>query len=127
MRLAIISDIHGNLEAFRAVMADIDQNRVDGLACLGDNIGYGPDSEEVVKLICERDIPCVMGNHELAILDPTSLDWMNPAAQRSLRITQEHLSQETLNYICNLKPSMIFLGFDFRKYTISRKRRPGAA
>ena len=110
MRLAIISDIHGNIEAFRAVIADIDQNRVDGLACLGDNIGYGPESEEVVRLICERDIPCVMGNHELAIVDRTYLDWMNPAAQRSLLITHEHLSQDTLSYICNLRPSMIFHG-----------------
>ncbi len=110
MRLAIISDIHGNLEAFREVLSDIDQNRVDGLACLGDNIGYGPESEEVVKLICERDIPCVMGNHELAIVDPTYLDWMNPAAQRSLVITQEYLSQDTLSYIYNLRRSMIFHG-----------------
>ena len=69
MRIAVISDIHGNLEAFKEVLADIDRSRVDGLACLGDNIGYGPEPEQVINLLRERDIPCVMGNHELAVIE----------------------------------------------------------
>ena len=110
MRLAIISDVHGNLEALRQVLSDIDQLQVDGLACLGDNIGYGAESEAVVKLIRRRHIPCVMGNHELAFVDPSYLYWMNPIARRSLILTEELISQDTVDYIHRLKPSMIFHG-----------------
>ncbi|HID29812.1 MAG TPA: metallophosphoesterase [Desulfobacterales bacterium] len=110
MRLAIISDVHGNLEALKQVLSDIDQLQVDGLACLGDNIGYGADSEEVVKLIRQRQIPCVMGNHELAVMDPSCLYRMNPVARRSLILTEELVSQDTLNYIRRLKASIVFHG-----------------
>ena len=108
MRLAIISDIHGNLEAFKEVLADIDRSQVDGIASLGDNVGYGPDSEEVVHLIRERNIPSVMGNHELAVSDNKYLDWMNPSARASLVRTKQLLSSETIDYIDTLKPSITF-------------------
>lgn len=108
MRLAIISDIHGNLEAFRQVLADIDKSQVDAITSLGDNVGYGPDPEEVVHLVRERNIPSVMGNHELAVDDPSYLDWMNPSARKSLVLTKQLLSPQTLNYIHGLRPSMIF-------------------
>ena len=65
MRIAVVSDIHGNLVALRQVLEDIDQSGVDSAVCLGDNIGYGPEPEGVVNLIRKRNIPCVMGNHEL--------------------------------------------------------------
>lgn len=110
MRLAIISDVHGNLEALEQVLSDIDQLQVDGLACLGDNIGYGADSEEVVKLIRQRQIPCVMGNHELAVMDPSCLYRMNPVARRSLILTEERISRDTLDYIHRLKGSIVFHG-----------------
>jgi hypothetical protein len=57
MRLGIISYIHGNLEALKQVLADIDQSELNGVVCLGDNIGYGPEPEEVVRLIRKRNIP----------------------------------------------------------------------
>lgn len=108
MRWAIISDIHGNLEAFRQVLADIDRSRVDGIACMGDNIGYGPEPEEVVNVVRNRNIPCVMGNHELAVVDPESLKWMNSTARRSILLTLDLISPETVEYIRNMKPSMGF-------------------
>ncbi len=108
MRLAIISDIHGNLEAFSQVLADVDRAEVDGIASLGDNIGYGPDPEEVVHLIRERNIPSVMGNHELAVVDTTCLDCMNPSARQSLVLTKQLLSPGTVDYIDTLTHSMTF-------------------
>lgn len=110
MRLGIISDIHGNLEALRQVLADIDQSELDGVACLGDNIGYGPEPDEVVKLIRKRNIPSVMGNHELVIVDPKYLGEMNLTARRSSALTLDLLSPDTIDYIYGLKPSMIFHG-----------------
>jgi predicted phosphodiesterase len=108
MKIAVVSDIHGNLEAFRQVLADIDQSGVDSVVCLGDNIGYGPEPEGVVNLIRKRNIPCVMGNHELAILQPRYLDWMNPTARRSLLVTQKLISQDTLDHMKGLKTSLSF-------------------
>ena len=108
MRLAILSDIHGNLEAFKEVLANIDRSDVDGIASLGDNVGYGPEPEDVVQLVRERNIPSVMGNHELAVVDTRYLDWMNPSARASLVLTKQLLSQETIVYIEGLRPSMTF-------------------
>lgn len=108
MRIAVVSDIHGNLEALKQVLADIDQSRVDSVVCLGDNIGYGPEPEEVVNLLRKRNIPSVMGNHELAIVEPMYVDLMNPTARRSLLLTQKFISQDTLEYIKSLKTSLVF-------------------
>ena len=110
MRLAIISDVHGNLEALKEVLADIDQSQVDSVVCLGDNIGYGPEPEGVVRLVRERYIPCIMGNHELAVVEPKYLDWMNPIARRSLILTRDLISQDTLDYIHGLRFSMSCAG-----------------
>ena len=51
MRTAVISDIHGNLEAFQTVLADMDERKVDRIICLGDVLGYGPNPVECVDLI----------------------------------------------------------------------------
>ncbi|MCK8602090.1 metallophosphoesterase family protein [Desulfoferrobacter suflitae] len=107
MRLAIISDIHGNLEAFTEVLRDIDASGIDEIFCLGDNVGYGPDPEHVVGIMRERAIPCVMGNHELGIVDPLSLDWFNPVARRSLVLTGRLISAETLEYMRGLNTFMV--------------------
>jgi predicted phosphodiesterase len=107
MRLAIISDIHGNLEAFREVLKDIDGSHIEQVLCLGDNIGYGPDPEAVIELIREREIPCVMGNHELGIVDPLYLDWFNPVARKSLLITGALISSNNLDYLRGLNASMV--------------------
>lgn len=107
MRIAVLSDIHGNLEALEQVLADLDRQRSDSVICLGDNVGYGPDPEEVVKLIRGRRIPCVMGNHELGVIDAESLAWFNPSARKSLLITRELLSSQSLDYIRDLKPCLV--------------------
>lgn len=68
-KIAIISDIHANLEAIQAVMAHIDsQKDVDKIYCLGDVCGYGPDPEGVVDIITDRCEWTLMGNHDHALL-----------------------------------------------------------
>ena len=76
MRIAIISDIHGNLDAFEQVLADIDHSGIDEIISLGDNIGYGPEPDEVVELIQARQIDSVIGNHELAVNHPKYMSWL---------------------------------------------------
>ena len=70
MRIAFISDIHGNLTALQAVLADIQERSVDQIVCLGDTITMGPQPAEVLKLLRELKCVCVKGNHEAATLDP---------------------------------------------------------
>ena len=103
MRLAVISDIHGNLEALHRVFADIEASRADRIICLGDMIGYGPDPEAVVEAIREHDIPSLMGNHELAVLKPETLEGFNPLARLSLEKTIKRLSSGTIRYIRGLE------------------------
>jgi predicted phosphodiesterase len=73
VRIAILSDIHGNLEAFKAVLSDMETSQVDEVMCLGDSIGYGPDPVEVLNLLREKNILSVMGNHEMAVSDPEDI------------------------------------------------------
>jgi len=109
MRIAVISDIHGNATAFEAVWADIEkQEGIEGVYCLGDNIGYGPEPEKVIAMVREHGIPAVLGNHELAVKQPESLSWFNPNARRSLEKTMTMLSREAKDYIAELPTCISF-------------------
>jgi|WetSurMetagenome_2_1015567.scaffolds.fasta_scaffold06409_4 predicted phosphodiesterase len=105
MRIAIVSDIHSNLAAFQEVLADIDRSQADRIVSLGDNIGYGPEPEEVLRLIRTRGIHSIMGNHELGIADPSCLSWFNNSARRSLEINRRLLSSVSIEYINTLAPA----------------------
>ncbi|MBC7782601.1 MAG: metallophosphoesterase family protein [Burkholderiales bacterium] len=65
---AIISDIHGNLEALTTVLADIEQRGIDNILCLGDIVGYGPNPSECLDLIATKSRASLMGNHDFAVL-----------------------------------------------------------
>ena len=64
MKTAIISDIHGNYEALKAVLAEIDRLGVEHIYCAGDVVGYYSQVNECCSALRERNIPCVMGNHD---------------------------------------------------------------
>ena len=108
LKIAIISDIHSNFEAFSNVLADIESIGVDSVVCLGDCIGYGPDPEAVIAEIRRRHIPTIMGNHEQAVCHPHHLAWFNPLAQASLRKTLTLLSSASMEFIERL-PSRLVL------------------
>ncbi|MDX9786621.1 MAG: metallophosphoesterase family protein [Desulfobacterales bacterium] len=113
MRIGVISDVHGNLEALHAVLADIARSEVNAIICLGDMIGYGPDSDKVVRTIQALGISTIMGNHELGAIDASQLKWFNPAARESLKQAIKMLSAESLSFISGLKPVMLDFGFRF--------------
>jgi len=110
MRIAIVSDIHSNLAAFEEVLADIDRVKADRIVSLGDNIGYGPDPEEVLQLVRQRNILSIMGNHELGLVDPSFLSWFNYSARRSLEINSELLSPLSLTSLRTLEATLILHG-----------------
>jgi predicted phosphodiesterase len=111
MKIAIFSDIHGNMDAFQEVLSDISKSNVDAVFGLGDNIGYGPEPEEVMRILKEETIPSVLGNHEIACINCSMLKWFNPTASESLKKTIQMLSQDSLKFISGLKKSMVSQGF----------------
>ncbi len=90
--LAIISDIHSNIEALRAVMADIDRRNVERIICLGDVIGYGPNPREAVDLVLQRCSVTLMGNHDFAVMfEPNKF---NIGAEAACYWTRQALEDE---------------------------------
>lgn len=89
---ALISDIHGNLEALSAVIEDINQHNVEDVICLGDIVGYGPNPCECVDLIMECDV-VILGNHDQgALFDP---EGFNAGAERAIFWTRAQLEGAT--------------------------------
>ena len=113
MRIAVLSDVHGNLDALLAVFKDLDHAGIHTVFCLGDMIGYGPDPDAVVLAVRDRKIQTVMGNHELGIVDPAHIKWFNPPARESLKITAGMLSEASLAFITSLAPSLVAVNCRF--------------
>lgn len=92
MPTAIISDIHGNLEALTRVLTDIDQRGITKIVCLGDIVGYGPNPCQCVDVIMQRCQWTLMGNHDFAILfEPTNF---NASAEASAWWSRQQLRFE---------------------------------
>jgi diadenosine tetraphosphatase ApaH/serine/threonine PP2A family protein phosphatase len=108
MQIAVLSDIHGNLEAFRSVLADIEHRRppVEEIISLGDALGYGPEPEACINLLREGGILSIQGNHELGVVQPKYRRWFNPQSRQALDRTHELISTETMAYIRELPPSL---------------------
>lgn len=97
MRIGIVSDIHGNLEAFEAVLRAMGQ--VDQLWCLGDVVGYGPNPAECLERLREHPHLCVMGNHDAAVIGRLDLGWFNLAARKALEWTSSQLGPSAMAYL----------------------------
>ena len=102
MLLAILSDIHGNYQALQAVLTDIDNHDVDQIYTLGDNVGYGPQPEEAVKALMQRQAKSILGNHEFALKSESYFRRLNFVVQHSLELTKDLMSLETIAFSCSL-------------------------
>jgi predicted phosphodiesterase len=105
MRLAILSDIHSNLPAFEAVLASVEAASVDEAWCLGDVVGYGAHPDECTRLVRESCSLCLVGNHDLAVLDELDISSFSPAASAAVRWTQREAGDETLEFLRTLEPA----------------------
>ena len=100
MKRALISDIHSNLEAFEAVLADIRSQGITEIFCLGDIIGYGPNPRECIDLVMKCQM-CLLGNHDQgALFDP---EGFNTGAERAIFWTREQLENPRGNPADNAK------------------------
>lgn len=98
MRVLVLSDIHANLTALDAVLADA--GAVDAAWCLGDIVGYGPDPNEVVERM--RQLPnltCLLGNHDVAVLGQMDYAVFNTEARRSLLWQKKALTPENAAFL----------------------------
>ncbi|MFO0972507.1 MAG: metallophosphoesterase family protein [Phycisphaerae bacterium] len=92
VKFAIISDIHSNLEALQAVLADIDLRRVEKIVCLGDVVGYGASPGPCLDLVMQRTVVSLCGNHDHAVFyEPTNF---NAAAERACYWTRQALEED---------------------------------
>ena len=102
MRFAILSDIHANVAALAAVLADIDRRGVDDIVHLGDLVGYNSFPRETVALVQARGIRGVHGNHDLMVCGALSVEHCGPLARRAIEWTREALSPAELAYLAAL-------------------------
>lgn len=107
-KIAFISDIHSNLEALNAVLANIAANGADMTICLGDIVGYGPDPQACVDIIRKNDIQTVMGNHDeyvTLLMDPR-VDRLRAEVKASIEWTQSRLDMDSLMWLSKLPLKM---------------------
>ena len=99
MRIAVLSDIHGNLPALQACLKKLDRMPHDRVISLGDHVGYGPYPDEVITILRERKIPSVLGNHDAGAAGRITLDMFREPNRSLLAQTRETLSPENRKYL----------------------------
>ncbi|MDD5746756.1 MAG: metallophosphoesterase family protein [Candidatus Omnitrophica bacterium] len=102
MRYGIFSDIHGNLEAFQAVLAAGRLDSIDKFFCLGDIVGYGADPRQCIAMVRELNAITVAGNHDWAVADKFDLRYFNKSAAQSLLWTKDILNDFEKDFLKNL-------------------------
>jgi predicted phosphodiesterase len=115
MRVAIIADIHGNLQALEAVLAEIAAEPVDRIVCLGDVVSFGPQPREVIARLRALGCPVVVGNADAEVFDPRPSDGdVTDEGQHFIdmnRWTRGLLSEDELAYLRGFQPTvMVELG-----------------
>jgi diadenosine tetraphosphatase ApaH/serine/threonine PP2A family protein phosphatase len=103
-RVAILSDVHGNLPAFQAVLADIANTGVDERWCLGDLVGYGAQPNECVALARETCDLTLIGNHDLVVIGKLDISDFSMNAAVAARWTQDHIGREAVEFLSGLEP-----------------------
>ncbi len=103
MRFAILSDIHANLEALEAVLADARAQACTHFVCLGDVVGYNANPSECVKIIQELECPVVKGNHDEQASIVTSTEGFNELAEEAIDWTRNHLSADDKAWLADLR------------------------
>jgi len=95
MSMAIISDIHGNLEAAREVFRDLEAHQPETVFFLGDAIGYGPDPDGAIRLLKQKGAHCLLGNHELALVRRRARRYFNKPTRRHFHQVKSMLSRDS--------------------------------
>lgn len=103
MRVAVVSDVHGNRHAFEAVLDAVEEAGAEELWCLGDLVGYGAEPDACVELARRHAAVCLVGNHDLAVLGTIPFDQFTRGAELAARWTTEVIAPESLAYLAGLE------------------------
>ena len=98
MRIAIISDIHSNLQALQRAFEIIDAKEIDQVYCLGDIVGYGAEPNECIEILRDRGVSCIVGNHDKAALDIRQAEHLNRYARAAIEWTAKQLTPENIEF-----------------------------
>jgi len=103
MSIAVISDIHSNLEALQTCLEYIDRlDSIDSIICLGDVVGYGADPAACIDLIMKHSDAGIIGNHDAAVVGTTDINYFNYMAREAVHWTKQQISPEQTEYLRNL-------------------------
>lgn len=108
MRIAVFSDVHANLPALEAALKFIRHLAVDEVLCLGDLVGYGPHPREVIELVRQRQIPCLLGGTDARIAFPLPGPKRSPETEAAMAWTREQLDHEDIAFLRSLPTSKRF-------------------
>lgn len=101
-KIALISDVHGNYPALKAVVERLEKENPNQWICLGDIVGYGPNSKECIDEIREREMICVLGNHDAGVIGILPLKYFRSPNKKLIEITKSQLPDEQINWLSNL-------------------------
>jgi len=102
MLIAVLSDIHGNLEAFKEVLKKVEDLKVETVYCLGDTVGYGPFPNECVDLVREHCTVVLKGNHDSGLVGDTPLDDFNHYGVSAIQWSKGVVTKENCAYLQSL-------------------------
>ena len=108
MRVALISDLHGNAVSLRTVLADIRSGGVDRIVCLGDVATLGPSPHEVIEILRDLGCPCIRGNHDDFLLDEELIKTYTdaPPVVEAVRACRESMSGVELKFLETFRPAL---------------------
>lgn len=112
MKIAIISDIHGNIDGLNTVLADM--GKVDMVLCAGDLTGYYPFVNEVIEMVKKNNIRTIKGNHDLYLINNTVPEDSNESVKQSVELTKKIITKENLEFLKNL-PDILDLTIDNKR------------
>jgi diadenosine tetraphosphatase ApaH/serine/threonine PP2A family protein phosphatase len=104
VRIAVLSDVHSNLHALQAVLAEVDAGAFDEIWCLGDVVGYGPRPNECAAIVRERATVCLAGNHDLVVLGKIPMSAFADDAGIAALWTQRTLDSDARTFLETLEP-----------------------
>jgi diadenosine tetraphosphatase ApaH/serine/threonine PP2A family protein phosphatase len=103
-RVALLSDVHGNLPAFEAVLDEVESADVDETWCLGDLVGYGAQPNECVARAREACDLCLLGNHDLVVLGRIELSAFSAGAAAAAEWTRDRIGSDAAEFLGGLEP-----------------------
>ena len=104
MKVAVVSDIHSNRQAFEAVLEAVADSDATELWCLGDIVGYGADPDACVELVRRHVAVCLAGNHDIAVAGELPLDEFTRGASLAAQWTREVIAPGNLSFLAELQP-----------------------